>query len=314
VIRFIIVRLIQTLVILFIITLITFALIQIVPGDPALTILGTNATPEQVNKLKHDMWLDRPILVQYGHWLDNIFHGNFGESIIFHEKVTELIATRFPITAYLSMLTLVISIIPGILVGIISAIRRGSNIDSLISMFANTGVAVPQFWLGILGIYIFGLILGWLPMQGFTWPTENLWLSIQQSIMPVFCLAVPGLAVIARQTRASMLEIIQQDYIRTAWAKGLSERVVVVKHALKNALIPVVTLIGMQVRFLIGGSVIVETVFGIPGMGRLLVRASFDKDFLIVQAGVLVIGALVCIVNLLVDISYGWIDPRIKYE
>jgi peptide/nickel transport system permease protein len=314
VIRFIIIRLIQTILILFIITLITFALIQIVPGDPALTILGTNATPEQVNKLKHEMWLDRPIIIQYGHWLDNIFHGDFGESVIFHEKVTGLIATRLPITIYLSMLTLVISIVPGILAGIVGAIRRGSNIDSLISMFANAGVAVPQFWLGILGIYIFGLILGWLPMQGFTWPTDNLWLSIKQSIMPVFCLAIPGLAVIARQTRSSMLEVIQQDYIRTAWSKGLNERKVIVKHALKNALIPVVTLIGLQVRFLIGGSVIVETVFGIPGMGRLLVRASFDKDFLIVQGGVLVIGAFVCLANLLVDISYGWIDPRIKYD
>ncbi len=313
-IRFILIRLMQTLIILFIITLITFALIQIVPGDPALTILGTNATPEQVNKLKHDMWLDRPILIQYGHWLGNIFQGDFGESVIFHEEVTGLIATRLPITAYLSMLTLIISIIPGILAGIIGAIRRGSNIDSLISMFANTGVAIPQFWLGILGIYLFGLTLGWLPMQGFTWPTDNLGLSIKQSIMPVICLAIPGIAVVARQTRSSMLEIIQQDYIRTAWAKGLSERVVIVKHALKNALIPVVTLIGIQVRFLIGGSVIVETVFGIPGLGRLLVRASFDKDFLIVQGGVLVIGTLVCLVNLLVDISYGWIDPRIKYE
>jgi peptide/nickel transport system permease protein len=314
VIRFIISRLIQTLIIIFIITLITFALIQIVPGDPALTILGANATPEQVNKLKHEMWLDRPILVQYGHWLDNIFHGDFGESVIFHEKVSELIAARLPITAYLSVLTLIISIIPGILAGIISSLRRGSNIDSLISLFANTGVAVPQFWLGILGIYILGLILGWLPMQGFTWPTDDLWLSIKQSIMPIVCLAIPGLAVIARQTRSSMLEIIQQDYIRTAWAKGLEEKAVILKHALKNALIPVVTLIGIQVRFLIGGSVIIETVFGIPGMGRLLVRAAFDKDFLIVQAGVLVIGALVCLVNLLVDISYGWIDPRIKYE
>ncbi|MBN1190774.1 MAG: ABC transporter permease [Dehalococcoidales bacterium] len=313
-IRFIISRLIQTVIILFIITLITFALIQIVPGDPALTILGVNATPEQVNKLKHEMWLDRPILIQYGHWLDNIFHGDFGESVIFHEKVTELIATRLPVTAYLSVLTLIISIIPGILAGIIAALRRGSNIDSLISLFANMGVAVPQFWLGILGIYILGLIFGWLPMQGFTWPTDNLWLSIKQSIMPIICLAIPGLAVIARQTRSSMLEIIQQDYIRTAWSKGLAEKAVILKHALKNALIPVVTLIGIQVRFLIGGSVIVETVFGIPGMGRLLVRASFDKDFLIVQAGVLVIGALVCLVNLLVDISYGWIDPRIKYE
>jgi peptide/nickel transport system permease protein len=181
-------------------------------------------------------------------------------------------------------------------------------------MFANAGVAIPQFLLGILGIYFFGLQLGWLPMQGFTWPTDDLWLSIKQSIMPVICLAIPGLAVLARQTRSSMLEIIHQDYIRTAFAKGLKEKAVILKHAMKNALIPVVTLIGIQLRFLIGGSVIVENVFGIPGIGRLLVRASFDKDFLIVQGGVLVIGALVCLVNLLVDISYGWIDPRIKYE
>jgi peptide/nickel transport system permease protein len=314
VIRYIIIRLIQTLIVLFIITFITFALIQIVPGDPALTILGTNATPEQVNKLRHEMWLDRPLLIQYGHWLDNVFHGNLGESVIFHEEVTELIAKRLPITAYLSILALIISVIPGILAGIIGSIRRGSNIDSLISMFANAGVAIPQFLLGILGIYFFGLQLGWLPMQGFTWPTDDLWLSIKQSIMPVICLAIPGLAVLARQTRSSMLEIIHQDYIRTAFAKGLKEKAVILKHAMKNALIPVVTLIGIQLRFLIGGSVIVENVFGIPGIGRLLVRASFDKDFLIVQGGVLVIGALVCLVNLLVDISYGWIDPRIKYE
>ena len=313
-IRYIIIRLIQTLIVLFIITFITFALIQIVPGDPALTILGTNATPDQVNKLRHEMWLDRPLLIQYGHWLDNVFHGDFGESVIFHEEVTELIATRLPVTAYLSVLALIISIIPGIFAGIIGSVRRGSNIDSLISMFANTGVAVPQFLLGILGIYIFGLKLGWLPMQGFTWPADDFWLSVRQSIMPVICLAIPGLAVIARQTRSSMLEIIHQDFIRTAFAKGLKEKAVISKHALKNVLIPVVTLIGIQLRFLIGGSVIVENVFGIPGIGRLLVRASFDKDFLIVQGGVLVIGVLVSLVNLLVDISYGWIDPRIKYE
>jgi peptide/nickel transport system permease protein len=313
-IRYILIRLVQTLIVLFIITFITFALIQIVPGDPALTILGTNATPEQVNKLRHEMWLDRPLLIQYGHWLDNVFHGDFGESVIFHEEVTQLIGARLPITTYLSILALIISIIPGILAGIIGSIRRGSNIDSLISIFSNIGVAVPQFLLGILGIYFFGLVLGWLPMQGFTWPTDDFWLSIKQSIMPVLCLAIPGIAVLARQTRSSMLEIIHQDYVRTAFAKGLNEKVVIIKHAMKNALIPVVTLIGIQLRFLIGGSVIVENVFGIPGIGRLLVRASFDKDFLIVQGGVLVIGVLVCLVNLLVDISYGWIDPRIKYE
>jgi peptide/nickel transport system permease protein len=202
----------------------------------------------------------------------------------------------------------------GVIGGVISAVRRGSALDSFISLFANTAVAIPTFWLGIVGIYIFGLKLGWLPIEGWTSPFIDFIKSTRQLIMPVFALSVPNIAIVVRQTRSSMLETIRQDYIRTATSKGLRRNTVLYKHALRNALIPVVTLVGMALAFLIGGEVLIETVFNIPGIGRLLVRAALDKDYLIVQAGVLIIGAVVCLTNLLVDITYGWIDPRIRYK
>jgi peptide/nickel transport system permease protein len=175
-------------------------------------------------------------------------------------------------------------------------------------------MAIPIFWLGILGIYVFGFRLGWLPIQGWTSPLDNFTENLKCTLMPALIMSTPGIAVMARQTRSSMLEVVHQDYIRTAFAKGLTEKIVILRHALKNALIPVITLLGLQVRILVGGSVLVETVFNIPGMGRLLVAGALNKDFLIVQGGVLLIGALVCLVNLLVDISYGWLDPRFRYE
>jgi peptide/nickel transport system permease protein len=184
----------------------------------------------------------------------------------------------------------------------------------LITVSANLGMAVPLFWLGILGIYLFALKLGWLPVQGYTSPFDNFWLNTKQVIMPAICLAVVPLASLARQSRSSMLEVIRQDYIRTARSKGLKERTVITGHALKNAIIPVVTLLGIQLRNLVGGSVLVETVFNIPGMGSFMVRAVFNKDFLIVQGCIMVIALVVALANLAVDISYGYFDPRIRYE
>jgi peptide/nickel transport system permease protein len=215
---------------------------------------------------------------------------------------------------YLSFIALILSTIFGVFFGIISAIRRGTFIDPLISVLANVGVAIPVFWLAILGAYYFGLKLHWLAISGFTWPTEDLVKSIKQTVMPVICLAVPSMAIIARQTRSSVLEVIHQDYIRTAMSKGLNERLVVMRHVLKNSMIPVVTLLALQVRVLFGGSVLVEQVFNINGMGRTLVTAAFSKDFPVMQAGVLLISTLVCVVNLLVDISYSWLDPRIRFQ
>ena len=299
---------------IFLVTIISFLLLQLVPGDPVLQILGSHATPEQQAILRHELGLDQPVVTQYIRWIGGIFRGDFGKSIIYHENVAALIKERLPITAYLSVIALVISTILGVIGGVISAVRRGSALDSFISLFANTAVAIPTFWLGIVGIYIFGLKLGWLPIEGWTSPFIDLAKSTRQLIMPVFALSVPNIAIVVRQTRSSMLETIRQDYVRTATSKGLRRNTVIYKHALRNALIPVVTLVGMALAFLIGGEVLIETVFNIPGIGRLLVRAALDKDYLIVQAGVLVIGTVVCLTNLLVDITYGWIDPRIRYK
>jgi peptide/nickel transport system permease protein len=304
----------QAIIVIFLVTIISFLLLQIVPGDPVIQILGSHATPAQQEILRHELGLDQPIVMQYIHWMGGIFHGDFGKSIIYHENVGALLKARFPITAYLSILALIVSTALGIVAGVISAVKRGSALDSFISLFANTAVAIPTFWLGIVGIYIFGLKLGWLPIEGWTSPFTDFVKSTRQLIMPLFALAVPNIAVIVRQTRSSMLETIRQDYVRTATSKGLRQSIVLYKHALRNALIPVVTLVGMALAFLLAGEVLIETVFNIPGVGRLLIRAALDKDYLIVQAGVLVIGTAVCLANLLVDIAYGWIDPRIRYK
>ena len=311
---FIVRRLIETLAVLIIVSILSFLLLHLLPGDPVASMLGSDAKPADVAQLRHELSLDKPITLQYVDWISGVLHGDLGKSINFRENVSTLIGQKLPITAYLGFLALLVSIVVGIWAGILGATRRGSFIDGLISLLANVGMAVPTFWLGILGIYVLGLKLDLLPIQGFTWPSVDLWKSLGQSVMPVFCLAVPGIAMLARQTRSSMLETLQQDYIRTAYAKGLRERTVVYKHALKNALIPIVTLLGVQVRYLFGGAVLTETVFNIPGMGRLLVTASFNKDYLVVQGCTLFIGVVVCLTNLIVDLSYGWIDPRIRYD
>ena len=307
-------RLASSIIVLFIVTFIAFMLIQLVPADPVITMLGTRATEEAITKLRAEYWLDRPLHVQYLHWLGNVIRGDFGTSVIYREDVTELMTTRLPVTLYLSALALALSVLLGIPAGIISAVRRGGVLDQAITTFANLGVATPVFWLGILGIYFFGLELRWLPTFGYTSPSVDFLASLKHAAMPVACLAVEPLAIVARQTRSSMLEVTRQDYIRTAWSKGLSERVVVMRHALKNGLIPVVTLLPVELRMLIGGSVLVETVFSIPGMGRLLVRSVFDKDFFVVQAVIMMVAVLVAVANLVVDISYAWLDPRIRYD
>jgi peptide/nickel transport system permease protein len=311
---FIVRRLFQTIIVVLLVTIISFLLMQLIPGDPALTLLGTEATQEQIQALRKELWLDRPLYIQYFHWLNNSLHGDFGSSITLRQDVSTILASRIPITLYLSLWAFIGSIILGIIFGILSAIRRGSWLDNVVSLLANTGVAVPVFWLGILGIYLFGLKAHWLPLQGYTSPTVDFIKSTRQAIMPVICLAVPFLAILTRQTRSSMLEIIRNDYIRTAMSKGLREGVIVIRHALRNALIPIVTLIGINLRAIIGGSVLVETVFNIPGMGRLLVLASFNKDFQVMQASLVIMSLITCLSNLAVDISYGWIDPRIRYE
>lgn len=311
---YIIRRLILSILVIWIVTILSFLLMHIMKGDPASIMLGAEANQVQIDALRHELLLDQPLIVQYGHWLKNVLSGDFGKSLKYQEDVAGLIAKRLPITIYLSLLALIISMVVGIAAGVFCAVRRGSFLDSAITILVNAGISLPIFWLGILGIYLFGLKLGWLPIQGYTSPLDDFGLSIRKIIMPVICLSISSIAVIARQTRSSMLEVVRQDYIKTAWSKGLTERVIVFKHALKNALIPIVTLIGLQLRLVVSGSVVVETVFNIPGMGRLLVTATFAKDFISVQAITLVIAIVVLLSNLIVDISYGWLDPRIRYD
>jgi peptide/nickel transport system permease protein len=307
-------RIIHTIVVLFIVSFFSFLLLHIMPGDPAAAMLGIEAKKEEVEAMRKELGLDRPFIAQYGHWLANVLHGDLGKSLMYREPVAGLFYARLPVTLYLSLLAFVISGVLGISAGIFCAIKRGGFLDQLVSVSANIGMAIPMFWLGIMGIYLFGLKTGWLPIYGWTSPFDDFILSSKQTLMPVLLLAVPGISVLARQSRSSMLEVVRQDYMRTARAKGLSEQIILLRHALKNALIPIVTLMGLHIRIMVGGSVLVETVFSIPGMGFLLVGSAINKDYLVVQGGVLLIGTIVCITNLLVDISYGWLDPRLRYE
>ena len=315
---YIIRRLLQSLVVLIFVTLIVFFVMRLLPGDPLLIYVAQSAQleampPEVLDQMRAEFGLDKPIIVQYVNWVWNLLHGDFGTSIFYREKVSNLMLERFPVTLHLGLLSLVLGAFFGVLIGLLAAVRRGRVMDRVITPLTYFGLTIPVFWLGILLIYIFGLKLRLLPIAGYTSPMDNLWLSTRQSVMPVICLAVFGLAANARQMRSSMLETIQQDYIRTAWSKGLSEPWIIFKHAMKNSLIPVITLMGIGVGMIFGGSVLVETVFAIPGVGSLLVSSIFGQDYVVVQAITLVIAVVVLIVNLLVDISYGWFDPRIRY-
>lgn len=304
--------------ILIIVTLIVFFIMQLLPGDPLVIFLGQQAgsgsiSQEQLEQLYIRYGLDKPLIVQYWNWITGVVQGNMGESIYYHEDVGTLLLERFPVTLDLGIKSFIIYNILGIVMGMIAALRRGKWIDTFATVVSYIGVSIPVFWLGLILIYIFGLRLDWFPIAGYTLPTEDLWKNLNQSVLPVICLSLMGWAVIARQTRSSVLEVISQDYIRTAWSKGLTERVVIMRHALKNSLIPVITLMGIGLGMMFGGQVFIEQVFAIPGVGRLLVGSVFAQDYQVVQSATLVIATIVILVNLIVDISYGWFDPRIRY-
>ena len=314
---YIIRRLIEGLVVAIVVSVLIFLIMRLMPGDPLQLYISRNQldglSPADAMALRVQLGLDKPLPIQYFSWMAGLLYGDFGRSIMYNTSVGQLMLERFPVTIYLGLLALIVSSVLGILAGLVCALKRGSAIDLAVTALSNFGISVPNFWLGILMIYLFGLYLNWLPTQGFTSPTQDFWLSFKQLIMPVFCLSVFPIAGNARQARSSILEIVRQDYIRTAWAKGLRERRIVFVHILKNGLIPVVTLIGIQARFVISGSVLIETVFNIPGVGRLLVSSIFAQDYQVVQAIVLVLGVAIILANLAVDLSYGWFDPRVRY-
>lgn len=308
----------QSLIVLILVTLMIFLAMRLLPGDPILMYMtqrdAEGSSQEQIDAMKKEFGLDKPLMVQYANWLSGAVRGDLGKSILNRSSVGAELKKRIPITFYLASLALLLSVALSIPAGIISAVRRGSWLDTAVTTLANIGITIPIFWLGILMIYVFGLYFRWLPVQGYTSPFTNFWLSVKQTVMPVTCLAVFSIASGMRQTRSSMLEVVRQDYIRTAWAKGLKERVIIMRHALKNALIPVVTLTGMTVRYLFGGAVLIETVFNIPGIGRMTVDAVLSQDYPIVQGTTLVTAITILLSNLIVDLSYGWFDPRIRYE
>jgi peptide/nickel transport system permease protein len=301
-----------------IVSLMVFLLMRLLPGDPILMYVTSgdlqSISKEQIAQIKHELGMDKPLPVQYLDWLKNAVQGNLGKSILYRYDVLQEIGNRLPITLYLGLWSFVIGCLIGPLLGVVSAVRRGKWLDSFVTVIANLGITAPPFWLGAVLIYVFSLYLGLLPVYGYTSPLKNLGVNLKQSIMPVLVLATFPIASAARQTRSSVIEVMRQDYIRTAWAKGLSERVIIIRHVLKNALMPVVTLQGMLLRNIIGGSVVVETVFAIPGMGKLVVDGMISQDYPVVQGVILVVAVVVVISKLVIDVLYGWLDPRIQYE
>lgn len=316
---FILRRAVQAVVVLLLVTFIVFALMRLLPGDPILVYVSQDewsrvTSQEEIDALRHEYGTDRPIVVQYVDWVGGVLQGDLGESIFLGTEVKEEIARALPVTLYLGVTAWIVAHLFGLPAGVICAVRHNGWQDTLLTFLANIGITVPIFWLGILMIYFFGLQLRWFPIQGYTSPFEDFSRSIHQIIMPVFCMALPAMAGSTRQTRSAMLETTRQDYIRTAWAKGLSERAVISRHAIRNGLIPVVTLSVMTIPRLFGGAVLIENVFNIPGMGRLATEALFSQDYAVVQGIVLVVAVIVIVTNFLVDVSYGWIDPRIRHR
>lgn len=315
---YIIRRLLMGLLIVLIVTIMIFLFMRLLPGDPLEVYINqsdmNNLSPDQLQQLRQKFGLDKPMPIQYIHWISGVFRGDFGRSIYYDIQVRRLIVERLPVTIHLGFLAFILSGLLGISAGVICALKRGTWIDTVVTFLANIGITMPSFWVGIILIYLLALKAGWLPVHGYTSPFEDFWLSTKQVIMPVICLSLFSIASLTRLTRSSMLEVIKQDYIRTAWAKGLRERVIIMRHTIKNALIPVITVMGLQIAFIFGGSVLIETVFNIPGVGRLMTQSVMQQDFQVVQAGALIIAIVVVLINLIVDISYGWLDPRIRYE
>ncbi len=311
--RYIIQRLLLALVVVLGVSFVVFLIIHLVPGDPARVILGVQANEGNVAALQERLGLNRPFLEQYGSWLWGVLNGDFGRSLITRQEVAPQLARRLPATLQLAGAALVIGMLIAFPAGIISALRPGSKTDVFTSVLSQVGVAVPDFWMGIMLILLFSLTLGWLPSRGYTPLSENFMDWLAHIILPAATLGVISGSIQTRFIRSAMLEVMNENYIRTARAKGLSERLVITRHALRNAMITIVTIIGLQITALLSAVVVVEVVFGWPGLGRLALNSVLDRDYPLLQGAVLVIAVLLTLVNLLVDLVYFFLDPRIEY-
>jgi ABC-type dipeptide/oligopeptide/nickel transport system permease component len=305
-IQYILKRLTMLVPVLLGVTVVSFSLLQIVPGDPAVILAGEDANPEFIEAVRKEYGFDQPVYIQYFRFISHAVQGDFGISIRNREPVINLLMQRFAFTVQLSFLSILIAASIGLIAGVISATRQYSVFDNFSMMGALFGISMPIFWLGLLLMLVFSVNLRWFPAGGSG--------ELRHLILPAIALGAASAAVIARMTRASMLEVVRQDYIRTARANGLREWVVIYKHALKNAMIPVITVFGLEFGYMLGGAVLTETVFSLPGVGRLMVEGIFQRDYPVVQGSMLLVATTFVLVNLLTDVAYAFFDPKIRYE
>ncbi len=311
--RFMLLRLVQIIVVMAGVTVLCFFMLKITPGDPATAILGVQASPEEVERVRRSLGLDQPWLVQLGIWAGNALRGDLGASYINKKPVSELILTRLPITLELTFWSMLIAIAIAIPAGVLSALRRYTWVDYFFTGFSLFGVSMPSFWFGILLIFVFSLWLGWLPASGYVPWSRGIWPHLRSMILPSVALGLFLTGALMRFSRAAMIETLVQDYIRTARAKGLANHRVVIGHALRNAMIPTVTVLGIQFGALLGGAVIIETVFAFPGVGTMLLTAVNQRDYPVVMGVTLVVALLYTLSNLVVDLAYTWLNPRIRF-
>jgi len=306
-------RLLSLIPVLLVVAVVIFLLIRLTPGDPARVLAGEDATPEQVRLLRRDMGLEGPLPTQFVLWFGRAVQGDLGRSLFNRFPVRRVIGQHIGPTLMLSAMAITVALCIGIPLGVVSAVYRNSWWDQAGLALAMLGAAVPTFWLGLSLIVVFAVNLGWLPSSGFRSPTEDLWRSLSYLVLPSLTLGVPNSALIIRFVRSSLLEVIATDYVRTARAKGLGERLVIFRHAFRNALVPILTVVGLTCAALMGGAVVTETVFAIPGIGQLVVQAVLRRDYPVIQGVTLVVATSYVMINLLVDLLYFLVDPRVKY-
>jgi peptide/nickel transport system permease protein len=298
---------------LFFVSVLIFGLQQLLPGDPAIALAGEDRDPNVVAYLRAKFHLDEPLPMRYGYWLGGVLRGDLGESVRIQKPVTELILEKLPVTIQLAAMAMLIALVIGVTAGVISAVKKDTWWDYAANVFALWGLSTPNFWLGILFILLFAVQLGWLPASGYVSPFEDLKANLAAMIMPAFVLGNAIAAVLMRHTRSAMLQVLSSDYVRTARAKGLDERTVVLKHALRNALIPIITLGALEFGTLLSGAVLTEQVFSIPGFGKLIVDAVFNRDYSVVQGVVLFTASVYITLNLLADLAYFLVNPRLRH-
>ena len=310
--EFLLKRIASILPTLVVVSMLIFGLQQLLPGDPAKILAGEEQDPTVVAYLRAKLHLDEPLPVRYGYWIGGVLQGDLGESVRTQQPVLSLVLQKLPVTLELALLAMTIALLIGIPAGIVSAVGRGTAWDTAANVLALWGISTPNFWLGILMIMLFSVQLGWLPASGYVSPFEDLGANLAAMIMPAFVLGNAIAAVLMRHTRSAMLQVMSSDYVRTARAKGLSERVVVLKHALRNALTPIITLGALELGTLLSGAVLTEQVFTIPGFGKLIVDAVFNRDYAVVQGVVLVTATTYIVLNLLADLAYFAANPRLR--